>query len=143
MVDPVPTRYHTVTPYLIVSGAADLIRFMVDVFGAVESPRMENDDGTIAHAEVEIGDSIVMVADSSDRFPPASGWLHVYLADCDAAHERAVTAGAESVQEPADQFYGDRTAGVRDPFGNTWWLATHVEDVPPEEMAKRAAAAAG
>jgi uncharacterized glyoxalase superfamily protein PhnB len=90
------------------------------------------------HAELRLGDSLVMIAEASAQYGPFPAMLHLYLEDVDAVYRRALAAGAAALQEPADQFYGDRTAGVRDAFGNTWWLATHIEDVPLEEMQRRA-----
>lgn len=139
-VKPIPDGYHSVTPYLIVDGAARLIDFMKQVFGVEEVFRMDSPQG-IGHAEVRLGDSIVMLSDGNDQNPPRTAMLHIYLTDVDAAYERAINAGARSVREPADQFYGDRSGGVEDEFGNQWWLATHIEDVPPDEMERRAAEA--
>ena len=138
VVEPIPAGYRTVTPYLIVEGAEDLLTFVKQAFAAEETVRMPRPDGTIAHAEVRIGDSVVMLGEASEQWPPMPGSIHLYVGDCDATYRRALEAGATSVQEPADQFYGDRSGGVRDPVGNVWWIATHVEDVPEEEMAKRA-----
>lgn len=139
-VKPVPDRYHTVTPYLVVRNVSGLIDFMKQVFEAEELERFHRPDGSITHAEVRIGDSVVMMGEASGEFEPVPAMLHVYQEDADAAYRRALAAGATSMQEPADQFYGDRTAGVKDAFGNQWWLATHVEDVSPEEMRRRAEA---
>ena len=133
-----PKGYSSVTPYLIVEDAAGLLDFMRTVFDAEDRMRMDDPDGRVAHAESAIGESIVMVGGASDRWPARPGVLHVYVADCDATYRRALDAGAESVQEPADQFYGDRMAGVGDVYGNTWWLATRVEDVSEDELARRA-----
>ena len=141
-VKPVPDGYHTVTPYLIVQGAARLIDFLKEAFGATEAERMAVPDGAIQHAEVRIGDSVIMLADAGGEWQASPATIHLYLEDADAAYRRALGAGAVSVREPADQFYGDRSAGVKDPLGNFWWLATHVEDVPREEIARRARAAA-
>lgn len=137
-VKPIPDGYHTVTPYLIVQGADKLLDFMKQVFAAEETVRMPRADGSVGHAEVRIGDSVVMMGEASEQFPSLPGSIHLYVDDCDATYGRALEAGATSVQEPANQFYGDRSAGVRDLAGNLWWIATHVEDVPEEEMAKRA-----
>ena len=134
-----PEGYHTVTPYLTVKGASDLVEFLKKAFGAEETFRM-GDGGKITHAEMRIGDSMVMLGDAPDE--PMPGMLHLYVQDVDRLYERALELGATSIREPADQFYGDRSAGVKDRFGNQWWLATHIEDVPPEEMERRAAAAA-
>lgn len=141
-VKPIPDGYHTVTPYLIVSDVAGLIDFLQQVFDAKESSRFQDQDGRIMHAEVRIGDSVVMMGQATGDFAPMPAMLHLYLEDVDAVYRRALSAEATSVREPTDEFYGDRTAGVQDAFGNQWWLATHVEDVPPEEMQQRAEAQA-
>lgn len=137
-VQPIPERYHSVTPYLIVEGADGLLDFVTQAFGADERVRMDREDGTIAHAEVTIGDSVVMLAEAGGEWSPMPGGIHLYVENCDATYARALEAGASSLQEPADQFYGDRSGGVRDSFGNVWWIATHVEDVAPDEMERRA-----
>ena len=146
---PVPEGYHTVTPYLAVEDAARAIEFYTRAFGAKESVRMDAPGGKIGHAELEIGDSRIML---SDPFPQASTKppkelggtsfsVMMYVEDVDAAFKRAVDAGATVSMELADMFWGDRFGSVTDPFGHSWSLATHVEDVPPEEMAERAKAA--
>ena len=148
-VKPVPEGYHTVTPYLAVDDAAAAIDYYKKAFGATERVRMDTPDGRIGHAELEIGDSLVMLA---DPFPEAStrppselggttGSVFLYVEDVDAVVKRAVDAGATVTMEVADQFWGDRFGTVTDPFGQVWSVATHVEDVPPEEMAERAKAA--
>ncbi len=104
---------------------------------------METPDGRVSHAEVRIGDSIVMMGEPTERTETQPAHLYVYVNDTDETYDRALKAGAVSLMEPKDQFYGDRNAGVKDAFGNVWWIATHVEDVPPEEMRRRAAAEAG
>jgi uncharacterized glyoxalase superfamily protein PhnB len=136
-VNPIPEGYRTVTPYLVVDGATNVLDFVKQAFGAEEKFRMDTPDGKIGHAEVQIGDSIVMLGDAGAENPAMPAMIHLYLEDCDATYERALAAGATSEREPTDQFYGDRSAGVRDSAGNLWWIATHVEDVPKEEMAKR------
>jgi PhnB protein len=138
-VTPIPEGYHTVTPYLVVQGVAKLIDFLKRAFDAQELMRMPRPDGTILHAEVKIGDSIVMMGEATGEHKPMPG-SNLYVADTDATYKRALQAGASSTMEPADQFYGDRNAGVVDPVGNHWWIATHIEDVPPEELARRAEA---
>ena len=140
-VNPIPEGYRTVTPYLVVDGAANVLEFVKQAFGAEEKFRMDTPDGTIGHAEVQIGDSMVMLGDAGDQNPAMPAMIHLYVDDCDATYERALGAGGTSEREPTDQFYGDRSAGVRDPAGNLWWIATHVEDVPEEELAKRMEAA--
>ena len=137
-VKPIPEGYHSVTPYLIVKNAAGLIDFMKQALGAEETFRMPGPGGVIMHAEMRIGDSMVMLADAAGaENPPMPGMIHLYVQDADGVYGRALQLGATSVREPADQFYGDRSAGVKDAFGNQWWIATHVEDVPPEEMERR------
>ena len=138
-VKPVPEGYHSVTPYIIVPGVAGVIDFLKQVFGATESERMARPDGTIMHAEVRIGDSPIMLGEPMGPFGPMPASIYLYVADTDGAYQRALKAGATSLMEPADQFYGDRNAGVRDPAGNVWWIGTHIEDVAPEEIARRSA----
>ena len=139
-VKPIPDGYRSVTPYLAVEGADQLLDFVQKAFGAEVLMSMPSPDGKVGHAEVRIGDSVVMLADAStsDQGQAMPGMIHLYVEDCDATYRRAMDAGATSLREPSDQFYGDRTGGVRDPVGNHWWIATHVEDIPPEEMGKRA-----
>lgn len=135
-VKPIPDGYTSITPYLTVKGVDTLLDFVKKAFDADETVRMPRDDGSIGHAEVAIAGSIVMMGEPRDE--PMPGMIHLYVDDCDATYRRALESGATSVQEPADQFYGDRTAGVKDPTGNVWWIAKHIEDVPDEEMARRA-----
>jgi PhnB protein len=139
-VKPVPDGYHTLTPYLVVDGAAKIISFMKEAFGAkaVLEP-VTGPDGKIMHAEFKIGDSVVMISDASERAKPTSAMLHVYVPNVDAVYQKALKAGATSVMEPADMFYGDRSGGVKDPAGNQWHIGTHVEDVSPADLKKRAA----
>jgi PhnB protein len=140
-VKPIPDGYHSVQPYLILNDAAGAIDFYVKAFGAKERLRMEK-DGRIGHAEIEIGDSCVMIADehpqigaySAKHYGGSPVSLMIYVKDCDAVFARALAAGAKSEREPADQFYGDRMAGVIDPFGLKWWLGTHIKDVSKEEL---------
>jgi uncharacterized glyoxalase superfamily protein PhnB len=136
-VKPIPEGYHTVTPYLVVQGAAQLIDFLKQAFAAEEIQRMTRPDGSIGHAEVRIGDSRVMLGEAGGEFKPMPAMLHLYMEDADAVYQRALLAGATSLREPVDEFYGDRMAGVKDQFGNQWWIATHIEDVSPEEMVRR------
>lgn len=138
-VKPIPDDYHTLTPFLTVDGADKLIDFMKSAFGAEERLRMPMPDGKVAHAELTIGDSVVMVSDATPEFTPMPGSIHVYVEDCDAIYKKALAAGAKSTMEPADQFYGDRSANIVDPLGNRWSIATHIEDVGDDEMMKRMA----
>lgn len=141
-VKPIPEGHHSVTPYLVVPGVAKLIDFLKQAFGAQETERMARPDGTIMHAEVRIGDSMIMMGESSEQYKPMPAAIYLYVEDVDATYKRAVQAGGISQSEPADQFYGDRHGSVKDPSGNLWWIATHKEDVSREEMARRAQARA-
>ncbi|MGH9350695.1 MAG: VOC family protein [Terriglobia bacterium] len=148
-VKPIPEGYHTATPYLIVKGGASAIEFYKKAFGAKELLRMAQPDGRIGHAEIKIGDSTIMLADEHPeigaRSPQALGGspvlIHLYVEAVDAVFNQAVAAGAKVQRPVQDEFYGDRSGGVVDPFGHVWYIATHTEDVSPEEMKKRAAAA--
>jgi PhnB protein len=148
-VKPIPDGYHSVTPYLVVGDGARAIEFYKEAFGATELFRMDGPGGKIHHAEIRIGDSNIMLADEhpemNARSPQTLGGspvsLMLYVTDVDATVGKAVEAGAKLLRPVADQFYGDRTGGVEDPFGHAWYIATHVEDVAPEELQKRAAAA--
>jgi uncharacterized glyoxalase superfamily protein PhnB len=139
-VKPIPEGYHSITPYLVVEGADKLLDFVKQAFDAEPHECMRRPDGTIQHAEVKIGNSMVMLADASGRWKATSTTLYLYVNDTDATYRRTLEAGATSLMEPADQFYGDRNAGVQDPTGNYWWIATHLEDVSPEELKRRAEA---
>ncbi|MBC8245480.1 MAG: VOC family protein [Verrucomicrobia bacterium] len=136
-VKPIPDGYHSVTPYLLTSSVADLLAFTVKALGAEVTQKTEMPDGTVSHAEVQIGDSRVMMGQTRDEWPPMPTMLYLYVEDCDAAYTKAIAAGAESVMEPADQFYGDRSGGVLDALGNQWWFGTRIENIPPDELAKR------
>jgi len=140
---PVPEGRHTVTPYIVVSGVGKLIDFAKEVFGATEVYLSKRPDGTVMHAEIKIGDSIVMMGEGGDGGKHFPAMLYLYLENMDAVYQRAMKAGAKSVREPANQIYGDRVGGVEDAFGNQWWMATHVEDVSSEEIERRAKAAQG
>jgi len=139
-VKPIPEGYHTITPYLTVQGADQLIDFMKQVFAATEIERMTNPDGTVKHAEVRIGDSVLMISESRGEWKPMPAALYLYVSDVDAVYQRALAAGATSLMAPTNTFYGNRESGVTDQFGNYWWIATHIEEVSPEEIAKRAEA---
>jgi uncharacterized glyoxalase superfamily protein PhnB len=141
-IKPVPDGYHTITPYLVVPGAAKVVDFVKKAFGAEIIHHMAKPDGTLMHAEIQIGDSRIMLGDASGAKSGAMpGVLYMYVPDCDAVYRKALQAGGTSISEPADQFYGDRHGGVMDSAGNQWWIATHKEDVSSEEMMKRAQAA--
>jgi PhnB protein len=139
-VQPVPEGREHIMPILTVAGAGKFIDFLKAAFGAVEKERYDDPSGKVMHAELAIGPSIIMTSDVNDEFGPAPARLQLYVDDIDAVYKRALAAGATSLREPSDQFYGDRSGGVQDAFGNQWWLATHIEDVTPEEIGRRAAA---
>ena len=149
MVQPIPEGYPRFTPYLIVDGAAAAIDFYMSVLGAAERMRMAGPEGKVGHAELELGNSVIMLADEHPelgaRGPRSVGGtpvtLHVYVEDVDRVFERAIEAGAKSLRPVEDQFYGHRRGCFEDPFGHQWEVATHVEDVPPEEMSRRMAEA--
>ncbi len=136
-VKPIPEGYGTVTPYLIAQGAAKILDFVKETFDATEIMRMPGPNGTIGHAEFKIGDSNLMISDGGAEYPPMPCSLYVYVSDVDETYKRALKAGGISVKEPADQFYGDRSASVKDAGGNIWGIASHIEDVSPEEMDRR------
>ncbi|MGO8719683.1 MAG: VOC family protein [Acidobacteriaceae bacterium] len=143
-VKPIPDGYHSVQPYLMLNGAAKAIEFYKNAFGATERLCMTQPDGRIGHAELEIGDSCIMMADENpqiEAFAPTHYGgspvsLLIYTEDCDRMYHQAMAAGAKSEREPADQFYGDRMAGVEDPFGYRWFISTHIKDVSKEELEK-------
>ncbi len=133
-----PPGYPTVTPFMIVEGADILIAFLETTLGATKKEYMTGSDGSVKHAEMRIGDSLVMIADA--RLPETKAnqtMLYVYVPNADTAYARALEAGATSIREPHDEYYGDRSCAVLDRFGNQWWLATHAEDVSPEEAERR------
>jgi PhnB protein len=137
---PIPDGYHTATPYLTVDGAQKLVDFLKQAFGAKETFCMKGASEKIMHAEVLIGDSVIMISDATPQWKARSSMIYLYVEDVDAVYQRAVQAGATSIRVPENQFYGDRSAGVTDPVGNYWGIATRVEDVSPEELAKRSEA---
>jgi PhnB protein len=144
-IKPIPEGYHTLTTYLAVDDASEAIDWYKQAFGAKERLRMDGPEGTIGHAELEIGDSLIMLADpfpQSQTRPPkelggTTAGVFMYVEDVDAVVQKAVKAGATTTMEVADQFWGDRFGSIKDPFGHSWSIATHVEDVSPEEMADR------
>ncbi len=141
-VKPIPEGYQTVTPYLTVADVAKELEFIKATFGATKVEAFEMGGG-IMHADITIGDSHVMIGAASEQWPARPGTLYLYSEDCDAMYRSALAAGAQSLREPTDEFYGDRSAGVVDAQGNQWWFATHIEDLTPEELEQRAAAAGG
>jgi len=148
-VKPVPKGYHTATPYLIIKEAARAIEFYKKAFGATELMRMAQPDGKVRHAEIKIGDSPIMLADEFPEYPDmlspqsrggSTVYIYLYVKDVDRVFNQATAAGAKALQPVKDQFYGDRSGAVTDPFGHVWFIATHKEDVSEAEMKKRAAA---
>jgi len=146
-VKPIPEGYSPVTPYLTVKGAGAAIDFYKKAFGAEEAFRMNSPDGKVMHAEIRIGGAVIMLHDEMPEWKALSpqtigdsgSSIMLYVQDVDAVFKRALAAGATSIMDVADQFYGDRCGGLKDPFGHKWSIATHVEDVPPDEISRRAA----
>ena len=137
-VDPVPSGYHTVTPYLAVHRVAETIEFLQRAFAAEEIERHTMPDGRIMNAAVRIGDSMVMLGERPADQPSSPAMLYMYVEDADTLYQRAVAAGGKSIMAMTDQFYGDRSGAVEDPSGNQWWIATHIEDMSDEELIERA-----
>lgn len=139
-VNPVPETYHTLTSYLVARDADKTVAFLKKAFAAEPCfEPMLRPDGKIMHADMKIGDSHVMISESSDQHPAMPCMIHVYVPDVDTVYKRAIAAGGKSTMEPADMFYGDRSGSVTDPSGNHWYIATHKEDVQPDELKRRAA----
>ncbi len=140
MTKPIPEGYHSITPVLMVDGAAKALEFYKKAFGAEERARMPAPDGKIAHCEFKVGDSIIMMSDVMPGFGAATkASLYMYVSDCDAVWNRALAAGGKTNMPMEDAFWGDRCGTLEDPFGNKWTISTHKEDVSPQEMEKRAA----
>ncbi len=138
-VKPIPDGYYTVTPYLIVDGAEKVIGFLQKAFDAELFNEMtKRPDDKVMHVALKIGNSMIMIADSSEYAKASPVMLYLYVPDADAAYQKAIKAGATSIMEPMDQFYGDRSGGVKDPAGNSWFVGTHIEDVSAAELKKRA-----
>lgn len=136
-VRPIPAGFHTVTSYLFVPGAAHLIEYLRAAFDAEVLSRHADADGRITYALIKIGDSLVMVSEPREPWRPMPCGIYLYVEDTDVTYRNAMAAGGVSLMEPADQFYGDRNAGVQDPSGNQWWIATHIEDLSPKELERR------
>lgn len=141
-VKPIPDGYPVITPYLTVKNGAALVAFLRKAFGATITHRMDHPNGDLWHADLQVGDSHVMIGGASDEWPERPSQIYLYVEDADATYQRALDAGGTSIMPPADMFYGDRHGGVTDPSGNSWWIATHIEDVSPEELEKRGKAEA-
>jgi len=136
-IKPIPDGYSNVIPFLICNGAGKVIEFCQKVFDAKISDMHKMDNGTIMHAAIHIRDSAIMLSDGSPQFPAMPSMLHIYVQDVDSVYKKAIAAGGVSLREPTNEFYGDRSAGVKDHSGNQWWIGAHIEDVSPEEMEKR------
>ena len=136
-VKPIPPGFRTVTSYLFVPGGAHLIEYLRAAFDADVISRHLDGDGRLSYGLVKIGDSLVMLSEPRDPWKPMPCGIYLYVPDTDATYRNAMAAGGVSLMEPADQFYGDRNAGVQDPSGNQWWIATHIEDVSPKELERR------
>lgn len=138
MVDAIPAGFTTVTPYLVVKDVNALIHFLEEAFDGKEIEKLYRPDGRIMHAQVKIGNAVVMMGGATDDFAPLKSMVHLYVADADACYASALVAGATPIMPPEDQFYGDHSGGVADAEGNMWWIATHIEDVSPKEIQRRA-----
>ena len=136
-VKPIPENYPRVSPYLIVKNVEKTMDFIQYVFDGKVREKMKTPNGSVNHGEISIGDSVIMMGRATESHEPQNVMLYIYVDDTDAAYKRALEKGAESVMEPADQFYGDRNAGVKDKDGISWWMASHVEDISPEELQRR------
>jgi len=136
-VKPIPDDYHTVTPYLTVADAEAQIDFLKKAFGAEEKYRHTDDKGHVGHAEVRLGNSMIMIGQAREQWTPRQASFYLYVEDVDSVYKRAVAAGGKSLREPTNEAYGDRSSGVEDSQGNQWWIGTHIEDVSPEEIQRR------
>jgi PhnB protein len=134
----IPKEHHTVTPYIMVEGVEAVMDFLIAAFGAESREVMKSPEGRVMHAQILVGNSMLMLAEARPpEWPSQPASFYLYLPDCDASYKRALASGGVSIMEPADQFYGDRHGGVKDTSGNSWWIATHIEDVSSEEMEQR------
>jgi PhnB protein len=142
LAQPIPKGFHSITPFLVVKDAEKWLDFVEDAFDGETTFLLKHesgkDAGKVMHATTKIGDSCIMLAEAMDKFPASTAMLYLYVEDVDAVYKQALEAGAESMREPVNEFYGDRSAGVKDKWGNQWWIATHIEDVEGEELDKRA-----
>ena len=136
-VNPIREGFHTITPYLAVNQAAELIEFLKNAFDAEQTHFGRRPDGSIMHAELRIGDSMVMIGEATKEFGPMPTNIYLYVTECDVVYKQALEAGGQSIFEPTDMPSGERYGGVKDPCDNVWWVATHFEDVTPEEEQQR------
>jgi PhnB protein len=137
MTKAIPEGFHSVTPFIMIRNADTLIDFLKQAFDAQEISLLKHPSGNVWHAQLKIGDSMIMIGDTMGEHPDAPCSVYLYVPDVDAVYEKALAAGALSLMEPANQFYGDRSAGVKDASGNTWWMGTHIEDVSDAELQRR------
>jgi len=133
----IPDGFHSITPYLVAKGAAELIEFIENAFDGHVTSILKGDDAMVVHATMKIGNSNIMIADEMENLSAMIGMLYLYVDDVDSMYQKALDAGATSLREPKDEFYGDRSAGVKDAWGNHWWVATHIEDVNEKELKSR------
>ncbi|MBZ0202901.1 MAG: VOC family protein [Ignavibacteria bacterium] len=136
-VKPIPAGFENVIPFLVCNDTQKVIDFAVDVFGAKVDDISKNDKGTIMHATIHIRSSAIMLSEASKEYPPNSAMIYIYVDNVDDVYKKGIEAGGESLREPTNEFYGDRSCGLKDISGNQWWIASHVEDVSPEEIQKR------
>lgn len=136
-VNPIPEGYHTVTPYLLATDADGLLDFLKRALGATVKNSHNGPDGKLMHAELKIGNSMLMLGQANGQWPAMPAMFYLYVEDVDSLYQQAIEAGGKSLREPTNEYYGDRSSGVQDAYGNQWWIATHVEDVSAEEMKKR------
>jgi uncharacterized glyoxalase superfamily protein PhnB len=138
--EPIPAGFHSITPFIVVKEAEQLLDFMKHAFGAEMTSMMKDPVGKVMHATARIGNSIIMVCDANEKFEARPCMLYLYVEDVDSVYKKAVHFGGESLREPTDEFYGDRSAGIKDAWNNQWWIATHIEDVDAAEINRRAEA---
>jgi PhnB protein len=136
--EPIPQGFHTITPFLVLKDSVKFLGFIEKAFGGETTFLLKHKSGKLMHASARIGDSNIMLTDSDNKLPEAPAMLYLYVDDVDSVYQKALDAGAQSVREPVNEFYGDRSAGVKDKWGNQWWIATHVEEVDPDELERRA-----
>lgn len=136
--EPIPMGFHTITPFLVVHGAEPLLDFIKSAFNGETTYMLKHGNGKVMHATARIGNSILMVCDADENFAAMPCMLYLYVKDVDELYAQALQAGAESLRAPQDEFYGDRSAGIRDRWNNQWWIATHIEDVDKDEISRRA-----
>jgi PhnB protein len=136
-VNPIPDGFHTITSYFIINNGIRFINFLKEAFNAKEIHRTTTPAGRIMHAQLKIGDSFIMMGESTEEWKPMPCTIYMYISEVDVIYKQAIKAGAKTLREPVNEFYGDRICGVEDPLGNQWWIASHIEDVSPDEMKRR------